>query len=59
MPTSFNYFILVVIGILSMYGLFTINVVICAIACGMAIPTCVELGYQQYVESKEKRKALQ
>lgn len=55
MPTSFNYFVLVVATILAIYGLLTINVVICGVACGMVIPVAVELGYQQYVESKQKQ----
>ena len=55
MPISFNYFVLVVATVLAIYGLLTINVVICGVACGMVVPTAVELGYQQYVESKQKR----
>ena len=55
MPISFNYFVLAIATVLAIYGLLAINVVICGVACGIVIPVAVELGYQQYVESKQKR----
>lgn len=54
MPTLFNYFVLAIATILAIYGMITINVAICGVACGMIIPVAVELGYQQYMESKTK-----